>query len=70
MIPIWTGQARSKMHLHGISQGDLAEVMGVTEQYISAIFNGKKTPKGAKERVNNALDIMISKLKEAKGCQD
>lgn len=55
-IPAWTGQAKSKMHTHGITGAKLAAQMGVTAQYLSSIFNGKKTPKGIKERVMNAIN--------------
>lgn len=32
-IPAWTGQAKSKMHTHGITGAKLATQMGVTAQY-------------------------------------
>ena len=55
----WIGQAVGKMHINKITQTQLAEEMGVTNDYVWMILNGKKSPKGIKERVENAIDSII-----------
>ena len=51
----WIAEAIGMMHINKITQKDLAKHLGCTEQYISMIFNGKKTPKGAKEKITAAI---------------
>ena len=55
-IPAWTGQAVAKMHTRQINGEELAAQMGVTPQYLSSVLNGKKKPKGIKERVMKAIN--------------
>lgn len=38
----WIGDVVGLMHLHKITQKDLASYLGVTNEYISMILNGKK----------------------------
>lgn len=49
-----------KMRLHKIKQKDIAEHLGITDVYLSMIFNGKKSPKNFKARLSNAIDEIIS----------
>lgn len=56
----WTAAVIGKMHLLKVKQIDLAEQMGVTAEYLNAILNGKRCPAGAEQRVNAALDAIIS----------
>lgn len=58
-LEFWTASAVGLMHLHKITQKELANHIGVTDDYISMILNGKKTPKGAEERISNAIDEII-----------
>ena len=53
--PRWTGTVVGIMHLYGIKQRDLAKHMGMTENYISMILSGSKTPAGAARQVMDAL---------------
>lgn len=55
----WTGTAVGLMHIHGITQGQVGDKMGVTGDYINMILNCKKTPKNAKERVMTAINEII-----------
>lgn len=55
----WTAKTVGRMHLHEITQKEIAAHLGVTNNYISMIINGKKTPKGAEERINRAIDEII-----------
>ena len=55
----WTGDLISKMHVHKISKKQLAEHEGLHPKYVGMILNGKKTPPGAEERFNAAVDEII-----------
>lgn len=56
----WIATAVGKMHINKISQKSVAEKLGVTDRYLSAIFNGKKTPKNAETRIMSAIDELIA----------
>ena len=56
----WIATAVGKMHLHGITQIELGRHMGVTNDYISLILRGKKSPKNAEERILAAIDEIIA----------
>ena len=60
-IPKWTGHLVGKMHNHSITNIDLAEELGYDKNYISMVLNGKKTPKGARERFEAAVDEIIKR---------
>ena len=55
----WTGEVVGTMHIYRISSKRLAERMGVTNRYLSAILNCKKKPKDCKSRVRQALNELI-----------
>lgn len=55
----WTGDLVGLMHTHGITFTDLADEMGVTNRYISAILNSHKEPAGIEERVRAAVNKLI-----------
>lgn len=56
----WTGELIGKMHNNRITNDDLAAKMGVTKSYISMILNGSRNPKGAQERMEEAVDAIIA----------
>ena len=58
-IPKWTGILIGKMHNNSISKKDLADKLNFSQEYISMVLNGKKTPKGARERFEAAVDEII-----------
>ena len=58
-IPKWTGRLVGKMHNNSVSSTDLAKKLGYTNDYISMVLNGKRTPKGARERFEKAVDEII-----------
>ena len=59
----WIGEAVGKMHMNGITQKMIAEKMCVTADYISMIFRGVRSPKNAKQRVNQAIYELIESAK-------
>lgn len=52
----WTGDLLGEMHLAGITAKKLAEEVGWNSKYLSVVLNGHKEPKGAKEKLNAALE--------------
>lgn len=56
----WIGQAIALMHMHGISQVELGQKMGLTNKYISLILLGKRKPPQAKERILGAINEIIA----------
>lgn len=61
----WVAEAVGKMHVHKISQNDLAVRMGVRREHISRILNGKLSPKGCSEKIMAAIDEMAAEKKGA-----
>lgn len=55
----WTGEVVGTMHIYRISSKRLAERIGVTNRYLSAILNCKKRPKDCESRVRQALNELI-----------
>ena len=59
----WIAEVVGLMHIHGISQTELAEKMGVLRPHVNKILNGKLAPKGSEERIKKALDELIAEKK-------
>ena len=57
----WTGRIVGLLHMHRITQAELAGEMGLTAQYISMVLNGKKTPKGIDERMDAAIQAIVDR---------
>ena len=56
----WIAEAVGKMHINKITQTQLADRLGVTNDYIWMILNGKKSPKNIESRVMTAIDEIIA----------
>ena len=57
----WTGRIVGLLHMHRITQAELASEMGLTAQYISMVLNGKKTSKGIDERMEVAILAIVDR---------
>ena len=66
MLAQWTGAIVGKMHTHGIRHIELAAAVGWNPKYMSSVLNGHKTPKGAREKLTDALDRLIAEKGEEK----
>lgn len=55
----WTGEIVGLLHINNLTQADIAEKMGVTKEYVSMLLNGKKTAKGAEERMRQAINEIL-----------
>ena len=57
----WIATAVGMMHIHGITQSQLAEKLGVRREHVNKILNGAENPKDAKERIEGAIKELIAK---------
>lgn len=57
----WIGEVAGLMRMYGIKQKEIAEIMGVTVNYVSMILTGEKCPKNAEERIKAAITEIIAK---------
>ena len=55
----WIATVVGKMHLHKITQSDLAAVLGIRRDYLNKILNGKDNPANAKANITAALNKLI-----------
>lgn len=53
----WMGEIVAELHMKKIKQKDLAEKMGVTNEYVCTILNGKreKIPADMEQRMREAI---------------
>lgn len=56
----WIAKAVGLMHIHKITQIMIADKIGWSNDYVSMILRGVKKPKGAKEKILNAIDEIIA----------
>ena len=61
----WVAEAVGKMHVHRISQSDLAARLGIRRDYLNKILNGKLSPKGCGEKIMAAINEMAAERKGA-----
>lgn len=55
----WTGELVGIMHNHNITASDIAEVLGVSKQYVSMCLNGLRKPPNIQERLEGAVKVII-----------
>lgn len=60
----WISGVIGKMHIHKITQQQLADKVGIRRDYLNKILNGHKCPANAKDRITLAVDELV---KERKG---
>ena len=61
MLAQWEVEFFGKKRANKIKDCDLAKELGWHPKYLSAVLNGKRTPKGAEEKLSAALDALIAK---------
>lgn len=58
----WIADVVGKMHIHKISQSELADCYGCSREFMNRVLNGAiAPPKGAKERILTAVDDLIAR---------
>lgn len=60
----WTGELVKKMHMNRVSASEVAQQAGYAKGYVSMILNGSRHPKGAKEKLETALNEIVQKRKD------
>lgn len=56
----WIATAVGIMHINRITQIQVAKKMGVTNDYVNMILNGKLSPKNAEERIMKVINEIIA----------
>ena len=51
----WTAEVIGEMHLKGVTAKQLAAAVGWHPKYLSQVLNGRVNPKGAEQKMRNAL---------------
>lgn len=51
----WTAEVIGEMHLKGVTAKQLAASVGWHPKYLSQVLNGRVNPKGAEQKLRNAL---------------
>ena len=59
----WTAALVGTMHFNGITAKQLAAEVGWHEKYLSVVLNGHRNPAGAEEKLNAALERLVSAKK-------
>lgn len=60
MLAQWIGDLVGQMHQWKITKKQLAEVLGVTPEYVSMVLNGHREPVDAEEKFRRAVESLIS----------
>ncbi len=55
----WQAEVWATMKDHAITRGELARVLGLTPEYVSAVLNKKRCPAKAEQRFRAALAGLI-----------
>lgn len=61
----WTGDLLAKMHLSNITAKQLAKTVGWHPKYLSAVLNGRRTPKNAEATLREALDHLCNQAQQS-----
>ena len=56
----WTAEIVGKMHVHNISQSEIAAHLGFSREYTNAVLNGKRTPANAEQTFRKAVEELIA----------
>lgn len=57
----WTAELIGEMHLAGVTAKQLAAEAGLNPKYMSTILNGHVEPKGAEQKLRDALEAIKTK---------
>lgn len=58
----WTAEIVGQMHLFGITAKQLAAEVKWHPKYLSQVLNGRVSPKGAEEKLRDALKTIIAHM--------
>lgn len=60
----WAAAIVAELHMNRITQRMLAKELGVTEEYVSMLLNGKAKSNGMEQRMRNAINAIAGKVTE------
>ena len=66
MRPKWTGNIVKVMHVEEITLQEISAEMGISVSYLSMLLNGLRTTRDGKARINQAVNNIRQKRKEAR----
>ena len=61
MLAQWEVEFFGKKRAHKVKDLEIAKELGWHPGYLSMVLNGKRTPKGAEEKLSAALDAIIAR---------
>lgn len=63
-MEMWIPELIGKMHLHKVKKKDLADALGCSTTWVSAVLNGHRTPKNGEKMFTAALEQLIQEREE------
>jgi predicted urease superfamily metal-dependent hydrolase len=63
MLAQWEVEFFGKKRAHRVKDLEIAKEIGWHPKYLSAVLNGKRTPKDAEKKLSAALDAIIARNK-------
>lgn len=57
----WTGRIVGELHNNNLTAKELAQEAGWNDKYLSQVLNSENPPKGAEQKLSDALDRLIQK---------
>ena len=60
----WTGRIVGELHNNKLTLKELAKEVNWNDKYLSQVINSENPPKGAEQKLSDALDRLIEKQKE------
>ena len=60
----WTGRIVGELHNNKLTLKELAKEVNWNDKYLSQVINAENPPKGAEQKLSDALDRLIEKQKE------
>lgn len=64
MAAQWNSEFAGKLRSSNIKQIELAAHLGYSPEYVSAVLNGKRTPKNAESKFKEALNQLLVEKQE------
>lgn len=60
----WTGRIVGELHNNKLTLKELAKEVGWNDKYLSQVINAENTPKGAEQKLTEAMNRLIEKRTE------
>ena len=64
MLEMWIPELIGKMHLYKIKKKELADALGCSTTWVSAVLNGHRAPKNGEKTFTDALEHLIQEREE------